>query len=67
MQMAMANPNIQADAVAVNEYSYLAQRYRVMGVPKTMINGRDGIEGALPENAFVGAVVLHATEPREES
>ena len=66
MQMAMENPNIQADAVAVNEYSHLAQRYRVMGVPKTMINGRDGIEGALPESAFVGAVVLHATEPTEE-
>jgi hypothetical protein len=31
-----------------------------------MINGRDGIEGALPEEAFVRAVILQAIEPGEE-
>ncbi len=64
MQMALENPNITADAVEINEYPQLAQRYRVMGVPKTMIDGREGIEGALPESAFVSAI-LAAAEPRE--
>lgn len=63
--MALENPNITADAVQINEYPQLAQRYHVMGVPKTMINGRGGIEGALPEEAFVNAIVLQATDPQE--
>ena len=58
--MALENPNITADAVEVNEYPHLAQRYRVMGVPKTMINGGEGIEGALPEPMLVEAVVAQA-------
>ena len=58
--MALENPNITADAVAINEYPHLAQRYGVMGVPKTMIDGGAGIEGALPESAFVDAIVAEA-------
>jgi predicted DsbA family dithiol-disulfide isomerase len=65
--MALENPHITADAVQINEYPHLAQRYRVMGVPKTMINGREGIEGALPEQAFVSAILLQATQPHESS
>jgi predicted DsbA family dithiol-disulfide isomerase len=57
--MALENPNITADAVEVNEYPHLAQRYHVMGVPKTMINGGGGIEGAVPERMLVDAVVSH--------
>lgn len=48
-----------ADAVEVNEYPHLAQRYPPMGEPKTMINGDAGIEGALPERTLVDAVVSH--------
>ncbi len=65
--MALENPNITADAIEINEYPHLAQRYRVMGVPKTMIDAREGIEGALPENAFVNAVVMQVTQPRQSS
>ena len=65
--MALENPNITADAVQINEYPHLAQRYRVMGVPKTMINGEDVIEGALPEQAFVSTIVMQATQPHEKS
>ncbi len=54
--MALENPNITADAVQINEYPHLAQRYHVMGVPKTMIDGGSGIEGALPESAMVMAI-----------
>jgi predicted DsbA family dithiol-disulfide isomerase len=65
--MALENPNITTDAIAINEYPQLAQRYHVMGVPKTMIDGRDGIEGALPEHAFISALVLQSTESHESS
>lgn len=65
--MALENPNVTADAVAVTEYPQLVQRYRVMGVPKTMINGADGIEGALPEEAFIEQVLLSAMNPHEHS
>ncbi len=65
--MAMENPNVTADAVEINEYPQLAQRYSVMGVPKTMIDGGEGIEGALPETAFINRIVLQATQPRESS
>ena len=60
--MALENPNITADAVEISEFPDLGQRYRVMGVPKTMINGKDGFDGALPENAFVTAVLFSGTE-----
>ncbi len=35
----------------------LSRRYRVTGVPKTIINGKGEILGAVPEDAFVQAVV----------
>jgi hypothetical protein len=36
----------------------LAQKYRVTGVPKTIVEGTDvEILGAVPEDAFVGAVL----------
>jgi len=61
-QLALENPNITADAVEIGEFPSLGQQYRVMGVPKTMINGRDGIDGALPESAFVPMLLLSTRE-----
>jgi hypothetical protein len=36
--MAYANPLITADAVDAQEFMELTRRYRVTGVPKTVIN-----------------------------
>jgi glutaredoxin-like protein len=59
-EMAFANPQITAFAVEVTEYPDLADRYRVTGVPKTVVESdarplSDAIQilGALPESAFV--------------
>ncbi|MGE0451010.1 MAG: thioredoxin family protein [Vicinamibacterales bacterium] len=52
-EMAWANPRIRAYAVEATEYPDLAQRYRVTGVPKTVVNDRTEILGAIPEDAFV--------------
>lgn len=56
-QMAWENPKIIGDMVEAIEFPHLAQRYRVMGVPRTVINEKDHIEGALPEQQFVSRIV----------
>jgi predicted DsbA family dithiol-disulfide isomerase len=51
--MAFASPNITAYAVEATEFPDLARRYKVTGVPKTVVNDEVEILGALPEDAFV--------------
>jgi predicted DsbA family dithiol-disulfide isomerase len=51
--MALANPHITATAIEVTEYPDLIQKYRVNGVPKTVVDDRIEILGGLPEDAFV--------------
>ena len=55
--MALASPHVTAAAIAAVEYPDLVQQYRVTGVPKTVINDRTEILGAVPEAAFVSQVV----------
>ena len=52
--MAFASPHITATAVEATEFPDLARRYRVTGVPKTIVNEEVEILGALPQDAFVG-------------
>ena len=52
-EIAWANPNVTAYAVEATEYPDLARRYHVTGVPKTIINDRVEILGAVPEDAFI--------------
>ena len=51
--MAFANPNITAFAVEATEFPDLARRYRVTGVPKTVVNEEVEILGGLPQDDFV--------------
>jgi len=51
--MAFASRNITAWAVEATECPDLARRYRVTGVPKTVVDEEVEILGALPESAFV--------------
>jgi hypothetical protein len=51
--MAFANPNITSIAVEATEFPDLARRYRVTGVPKTVVNDRIEILGGLPQDLFV--------------
>jgi predicted DsbA family dithiol-disulfide isomerase len=51
--MAFINPHITAYAVEATEFPDLARRYRVTGVPKTVVNDQVEILGALPEDAFI--------------
>jgi predicted DsbA family dithiol-disulfide isomerase len=51
--MAFVSPKITALAVEATEYPDLARKYRVTGVPKSIINDKVEIMGALPEDMFV--------------
>jgi len=52
-RLALANPNIHADMVEATEFPHLAQKYYVRGVPKSIINEKWSLEGAVPEQAFL--------------
>jgi glutaredoxin-like protein len=60
-EMALANPNITTFAVEATEFPDLARRYRVNGVPKTVVNETVEILGALPEDAFIDQALGHGT------
>lgn len=55
--MAYANPHITAAAVDAQEFMEASRRYRVNGVPKTVVNDTIEIMGALPEADFIAAAL----------
>ena len=56
-RMAVESPHIRASSIEATEFLDLSRKYRVTGVPKTIVNDTIEILGALPEDAFVRAVV----------
>src|SRR5687768_3101811 len=56
-RMAVESPHIRATCVEATEFMDLSRRYRVNGVPKTVVNGRVEMLGALPEDQFVDGVL----------
>lgn len=64
--MAFANEHITAYAVEATEFPDLARRYRVTGVPKTVVNDTVEILGALPQDAFVSQALAEFLPPSGE-
>jgi thioredoxin-related protein len=65
--MAFANPNITAYAVEATEFPDLARRYRVTGVPKTVVSVGESPEqieilGALPQDDFIEQALAAPSE-----
>ncbi|MCL6639957.1 MAG: thioredoxin family protein [Candidatus Rokubacteria bacterium] len=60
--MAVAGERVRAVAIDATEFPELSRAYRVMAVPKVVINDRVEFEGALPESQFLSAV-LQAAAP----
>ncbi len=52
-QLAYASDKVTADMVEVTEFPHLGQKYGVMGVPRTVINGHTYLEGAAPEQMLL--------------
>lgn len=57
LHMAVASSRVKAECIETTEFPELAQQYRVMAVPKIVINDRVQFEGALPEKEFLNAVL----------
>jgi predicted DsbA family dithiol-disulfide isomerase len=47
--LAIASDKVTADMVEAIEFPHLAQKYSVMGVPRSVINETVHLEGAAPE------------------
>ena len=62
-EMAATSRFVTAYAVEVTEYPDLARRYRVTGVPKTVVDEQVEILGAVPEDAFIEQALSAFTSP----
>ena len=57
-RLAVESPQIRATCVEATEFMELSRRYRVNGVPKTVVVNRDvELLGALPEDEFVKGIL----------
>lgn len=59
-QLAMESDLIRADMVEAIEFPHLANKYQVMGVPRTVFNKTVHQEGAVPEPIFVARLLQAA-------
>jgi predicted DsbA family dithiol-disulfide isomerase len=55
--MAFSSPHITSSAIDAMEFMELSRKFRVTGVPKTVVNDTIEIMGALPEDMFVRAAL----------
>ncbi len=55
--MAMESDKVLAEAIEAQEFPEMSRKYHVMAVPRTVINDRAVIEGAMPETVFVQQVL----------
>ena len=58
----MESDLISTTAVSAVEFPDLVRRFRVSGVPKTVINEKADILGAVAEDEFVSTVVGEGSE-----
>ncbi len=56
MNMAVESDLVNADVVESAEFAELANQYNVMGVPLSVINGTERVEGAAPPQQIVEAI-----------
>lgn len=55
-QMAYYSSQVKADMVEISEFPHLGQKYSVQGVPRTTINEKWFVEGAVPEATLVAKI-----------
>ncbi|MGC9348282.1 MAG: protein disulfide oxidoreductase [Anaerolineae bacterium] len=56
MEMAVASDMVNADVIESAEFPDLASKYNVMGVPLSVINDKERVEGAAPPRMIVDAI-----------
>jgi thioredoxin-related protein len=57
VQMAIESEHVIADIVEATEFPDLSQRFRVMSVPKMVVNDSTEFVGALPEDRYLKEVM----------
>jgi hypothetical protein len=62
-RMAVESPRIRATCVEATEFMDLSRKYRVTGVPKTIVNETIEILGAVPEDVFVRTALGSTADP----
>lgn len=55
-EMAVASDKVVADVVESMEFPDLANHFNVMGVPLSVVNGKERVEGAAPPPMIVNAI-----------
>jgi glutaredoxin-like protein len=53
------NDNIHADMVEASEFPQLSNKYNIQGVPRTIINEDDFIEGAAPVDMVLNKILIN--------
>jgi len=66
-RLAVESPWITTDVINIAVLPYLAVRHGVDDIPTTVVNGRKACVGALPEDAFVRAVLEAAASTDKTS
>lgn len=56
-KLAIESELVRADCIEAMEFPGLVLRYDVRGVPRTVVNDHAFLDGALPEEGFVSAVL----------
>ncbi len=64
-QFALESPRVKAEMVESTEFPHLARKYDVFGVPKTVINEKFFLDGAVPEDTFLEHV-LKILKPQDQ-
>jgi hypothetical protein len=62
--MAFSNKHITATSVEATEFMDLSRKFRVTGVPKTIVNESIEILGALPEPDFIDMALQSPDVPK---
>ena len=63
----MENDKVRASVVGAAEFPEAVRRYRISGVPKTVVNETVEILGAQPEEVFVAQALGPFTEAKPTS
>jgi hypothetical protein len=62
--MAFSNEHITATSIEATEFMDLSRKFRVTGVPKTIVNESIEIVGALPEPDFIDQALQVPDAPK---
>lgn len=65
--MALASPHVRSASIEAQEFYEVAAFYGVRSVPKIVVNDQLEFTGALPEPAFVEAVLSAVASPDGDS